>query len=88
MQARIADYIRQQNIEENYESAMEFNPEVFASVTMLYVNMDVGISQTLVECETYFTSVLAKAVSTDVCGYNLMLPCLSTVLHCRLTISV
>lgn len=88
MQARIAEYIRKKNIEENYESAMEFNPEVFASVTMLYVNMDVGTSQTLVECETHLTSVLAKAVSTHVCGYNLMLPCVSTVLYCRLTISV
>ena len=49
LQARIAEYIQQKNIEENFESAMEFNPEVFASVTMLYVNMDVGISSTLVE---------------------------------------
>ena len=44
MQARIAEYIRQKNVEENFESAMEFNPEVFAQVTMLYVNMDVGTS--------------------------------------------
>ena len=51
LQARIAEYIRQKNIEENYESAMEFNPEVFASVTMLYVNMDVGISPILVDCK-------------------------------------
>ena len=51
LQARIAEYIRQKNIEENYESAMEFNPEVFASVTMLYVNMDVGISPILVTCK-------------------------------------
>lgn len=49
LQARIAEYIQQKNIKENFESAMEFNPEVFASVTMLYVNMDVGISSTLVE---------------------------------------
>ena len=47
LQTRIAEYIRQKNVEENYESAMEFNPEVFAQVTMLYVNMDVG---TLVRC--------------------------------------
>ena len=47
LQARIAEYIRQKNVEENYESAMEFNPEVFAQVTMLYVNMDVGISSCL-----------------------------------------
>ena len=51
LQARIAEYIRQKNIEENYESAMEFNPEVFASVTMLYVNMDVGFSPVLLTCK-------------------------------------
>lgn len=45
MQTRIAEYIRQKNVEENFESAMEFNPEVFAQVTMLYVNMDVGQQQ-------------------------------------------
>lgn len=47
LQARIAEYIRQKNVEENYEAAMEFNPEVFAQVTMLYVTMDVGTSQCL-----------------------------------------
>ena len=46
LQARIAEYIRQKNIEENFEQAMEFNPEVFAQITMLYVNMDVGTSLT------------------------------------------
>ena len=45
VQSRIAEYIRQKNVEENFESAMEFNPEVFAQVTMLYVNMDVGTPQ-------------------------------------------
>ena len=44
LQARIAEYIRQKNIQENYETAYEHNPEVFASVTMLYVNMEVGNS--------------------------------------------
>ena len=42
LQARIAEHIRQKNVEENYETAWEYNPEVFASVTMLYVNMEVG----------------------------------------------
>ena len=47
LQTRIAEYIRQKNVEENFEAAMEFNPEVFAQVTMLYVTMDVGTSQCL-----------------------------------------
>lgn len=59
MQTRIAEYIRQKNVEENFESAMEFNPEVFAQVTMLYVNMDVGTSRSpsTLQCLTNISAV-------------------------------
>ena len=36
-QAKMEEMVRQQNVEQNYEAAMEHNPEVFGSVTMLYV---------------------------------------------------
>lgn len=41
-QAKIAEYIRQKNVEENYVNAVEHNPESFARVTMLYVNTTVN----------------------------------------------
>lgn len=37
-QAKIAEYIRQKNVEDNYVSAIEHNPEAFARVTMLYID--------------------------------------------------
>jgi len=41
-QKRIADEIRRQNVAENMEKALEFNPESFANVFMLYINCKVN----------------------------------------------
>ena len=40
-QARIAERIRQAQVEENYQNAYEYMPESFSQVTMLYVDMEV-----------------------------------------------
>ncbi len=41
-QGKIAEYIRQKNVEGNYVNAMEHNPEAFASVSMLYISCKVN----------------------------------------------
>jgi DNA damage-inducible protein 1 len=41
-QRKIAEYIRQKNVEENYVNALEHNPEAFASVSMLYIDCEVN----------------------------------------------
>mmetsp|Transcript_8939 Transcript_8939/g.25500 ORF Transcript_8939/g.25500 Transcript_8939/m.25500 type:complete len:340 (-) Transcript_8939:127-1146(-) len=41
-QARIASMIKQENVNENLNNAMENSPELFGNVIMLYVNMEVN----------------------------------------------
>ncbi len=46
VQQKLEEIIRQKNIEENFEKAMEHNPEAFGTVSMLYVDMTVnGVNQ-------------------------------------------
>ena len=41
-QARIANMIKQSNVDENLNTAMENSPELFGHIIMLYVNMEVN----------------------------------------------
>eukprot|EP00210_Caulerpa_lentillifera_P007891 g7532.t1 len=41
-QEKIWEMIRQKNVEENFAQALEHTPEVFGSVTMLYVSMEIN----------------------------------------------
>ncbi|KAI9256309.1 hypothetical protein EDC94DRAFT_210765 [Helicostylum pulchrum] len=41
-QKRIEDAIKQENIAANLEAAMEYNPESFARVTRLYINVEIN----------------------------------------------
>lgn len=41
-QKRIEEAIRQKSVDENWEAALEHNPEAFARVVMLYVDMEVN----------------------------------------------
>eukprot|EP00252_Welwitschia_mirabilis_P024438 TRINITY_DN7254_c0_g2_i1.p1 TRINITY_DN7254_c0_g2~~TRINITY_DN7254_c0_g2_i1.p1 ORF type:complete len:410 (-),score=119.23 TRINITY_DN7254_c0_g2_i1:202-1431(-) len=41
-QKKIEEAIRQRGVDENWEAALEYNPEAFAKVVMLYVDMEVN----------------------------------------------
>lgn len=61
-QAKIAQDIRQRNIEENMETAIEFTPEIFGNVFMLYLKIKVnGVSVTALVDSGARSTVMSQA---------------------------
>lgn len=63
-QSRIAQDIQQKNIEENMEAAMEYTPESFSLITMLYVNIKVNG----VAVKAMVDSGAAATIMNDMCA--------------------
>ena len=67
-QRRLAERIQQQNVEENFASAMEHSPEVFSEVIMLYVEMQVRFPLATISLLRYFE--LAICLGSPIRGSN------------------
>lgn len=67
-QAKIEEIIREENVAANYENAMEHNPEVFGSVTMLYVDSVVnGVPmKAFIDCGAQMTVMTVQ--TAERCG--------------------
>ncbi|KAG1186399.1 hypothetical protein G6F35_014663 [Rhizopus arrhizus] len=66
-QKRIEDAIRQENIAANLEAAMEYNPESFARVTRLYINVEINNKKlvALVDSGAQSTVILKQQKRVD-----------------------
>ncbi|KAG1539699.1 hypothetical protein G6F46_005873 [Rhizopus delemar] len=66
-QKRIEDAIRQENIAANLEAAMEYNPESFARVTRLYINVEINNKKlvALVDSGAQSTVILKQQKHVD-----------------------
>jgi DNA damage-inducible protein 1 len=67
-QTKIEEIIREENVAANYEAAMEHNPEVFGSVTMLYVDSVVnGVPmKAFIDCGAQMTVMTVQ--TAERCG--------------------
>jgi DNA damage-inducible protein 1 len=67
-QSKIEEIIREENVAANYEAAMEHNPEVFGSVTMLYVDSVVnGVPmKAFIDCGAQMTVMTVQ--TAERCG--------------------
>ena len=68
VQQRLEEIIRQKNVEENFEKAMEYHPEAFAAVSMLYISVTVnGVKQPAFVDSGAQMSIMGKSTA-EKCG--------------------
>ncbi|KAG2220283.1 hypothetical protein INT45_009898 [Circinella minor] len=69
-QKRIEDAIRQENIAANLEAAMEYNPESFARVTRLYINVEINGRKLVALVDSGAQSTVISPETAEACGLN------------------
>ncbi|KAL1932364.1 hypothetical protein VTP01DRAFT_9420 [Rhizomucor pusillus] len=67
-QKRIEDAIRQENIAANLEAAMEYNPESFARVTRLYINVEINGQKLVALVDSGAQSTVISPETAEKCG--------------------
>jgi DNA damage-inducible protein 1 len=68
VQRRLEELIQQKNVFENYSNAMEYNPEAFASVTMLYVNTTVNGRDLKAFVDSGAQMTIMSQICAEACG--------------------
>ncbi|MQM07528.1 hypothetical protein Taro_040364 [Colocasia esculenta] len=69
-QKKIEAAIRQKGIDENWEAALEYNPEAFARVVMLYVDMEVNGVPIKAFVDSGAQSTIISKSCAERCGLN------------------
>ncbi|KAJ2957418.1 hypothetical protein NQZ79_g6864 [Umbelopsis isabellina] len=72
-QKRIEEAIRQENIAANLEAAMEYNPESFARVTRLYINVEINGKSLVALVDSGAQSTVISPETAQLCGLDRLL---------------